>query len=66
MTAHKSKVGERVLYQAPRKLGGASVATVLRLFPHEDQNLTYRIKSEKESCERMVRETELTSLQEDT
>lgn len=65
MLSHRFKVGQRVTYHSPRKSIGPSVVTVLRLLPIEGQNLTYRIKSTEEGFERVAKERELASLQEE-
>lgn len=65
MAAHKFKVGQRVIFHSPRRAVGPSVVTVLRLLPIEGQDLTYRIKSTEEGFERVAKERELASLQEE-
>lgn len=62
VAAHKFKVGERVVFHAPRRSIGPSIFTVLRLLPIEGQGPTYRIKSDEEGFERVAKEGELTSL----
>lgn len=62
VAAHRFKVGERVVFHAPRRAMGPSIFTVLRLLPIEGQDLTYRIKSQDEGLERVAKEHELRSL----
>lgn len=66
MAGHKYRVGERVIFHAPRRSIGPSLFTVLRLLPPDGQEFTYRIKSTDEGVERVAKERELTSLQEES
>lgn len=65
MAAYRFKVGERVIFYAPRRAMGPSVCTILRLLPSEGQDRSYRIKSPDEGFERVAKEGELSSLQEE-
>ncbi|MCC7251355.1 MAG: hypothetical protein IT540_05715 [Hyphomicrobium sp.] len=61
MEGHKFRVGQRVLYDPPRRTTGSAVFTVVRLLPPEGGERTYRIKSTEENFERAAKERELTS-----
>lgn len=65
MAEHRYKVGQRVIFHSPRVASGPSLFTVMRLMPSEGQDLTYRIKSIEAGIERMAKERELSSLQEE-
>jgi hypothetical protein len=62
VAGHRFKVGQRVVFHAPRRSIGPSIFTVLRLLPLEGQDPTYRIKSDEEGFERVAKEGELSSL----
>lgn len=64
MTSHKFKVGQRVVFHAPRSLA-PGIFTVLRILPANERAQTYRIKSLPQNVERVAEEGELTSLHED-
>jgi hypothetical protein len=65
MATHRFTVGQRVIYHSPRRSIGPSIFTVLRRLPTEGQDVTYRIKSPEEGFERVAKERELTSLNEE-
>jgi hypothetical protein len=65
MAVRKFKLGEKVIYHAPRQAIGPSLYTVVKLLPLEGIEFTYRVKS-PENVERAARESELTSLRGDT
>ncbi len=60
LTTHRYKMGQTVIYHAPRGVLASSRYTVVRLLPLEDGALKYRIKAAGESFERVAKESELT------
>jgi hypothetical protein len=63
MSAHKFNVGQLVDYVPGRLSLRASAGPykIIRLFPVENGQLHYRIKSTSETFERVARESELSS-----
>ncbi len=61
MAKHKFTVGERVEFTPGRFDGNVprGVYTVARLMPSETADMQYRIKSARDSHERVVRESQL-------
>lgn len=61
---HRFRIGERV-----RMTGGGSnwarseaVCSIVALLPHERGPVLYRVQSDAENCQRVVEETDLSSL----
>jgi hypothetical protein len=59
MAAHKFKVGQLVTLHSKRHGVWAEPFDVVRLLPHENGNFQYRIKSTRDSHERVAFESEL-------
>ncbi len=59
---HKFSIGQTVAFQAPGRGVQAAIGTyeVTRLLPSDGEVLQYRIKSLRESHERIAREDQLT------
>lgn len=66
MATHRFKVGQRVIFHPPHKTTAPSIVTILRRLPTEHQDLTYRIKSDEEHCERVAKERELASVEDES
>jgi hypothetical protein len=60
MAGHRFKMGQTVIYHAPRRILASSKYTVVKLLPLEDGERKYRIKAATESFERVAKESELT------
>ena len=64
MSVHKFAVGQTVRFSLDRYPGGASPGTskVVSLLPEAASVLQYRVKSQLDGHERVVREDQLTKL----
>jgi hypothetical protein len=65
VATHRFKVGQRVIFHPTHRTTAPSIVTILRRLPTEHQDLTYRIKSDDERCERVAKERELASVEDD-
>ena len=65
MATHRFKVGQRVIFHPTHRTTPPSIVTILRRLPIEHQDLSYRIKSDEERCERVAKERELASVEDD-
>jgi hypothetical protein len=59
MTDHKFKVGSRVSLSSANRLARGGEFKVVRLLPAEGNDYQYRIKSQTEVAERVVKEYQL-------
>jgi hypothetical protein len=62
LSDHKFKVGELVSYTSYGPRGGRGVHRITQLLPPEGDEPQYRIKSENEPHERVVKESVLTGV----
>jgi hypothetical protein len=65
VTSYRFKVGQRVIFHPTHRTTPPSIVTILRRLPTDHQDPTYRVKSDDERCERVAKERELASVEDE-